>query len=58
MKRIAIVISSAAILGACNDNGQPYYLTSLSLEKDYVGCRSRDLIKLIATMAIQMDLVN
>ncbi|WP_150117496.1 hypothetical protein [Microvirga vignae] len=48
MKRIALALSAAPILGACTDNGQSYYLESLHLEKDYVACKSRDLIKLIA----------
>ena len=48
MKRIALALSATPILGACTDNGQSYYLTSLHLKKDYVACKNRDLIKLIA----------
>ena len=48
MRRIALALSVAPILGACIDNGQSYYFKSLHLEKDYVACKSRDLIKLIA----------
>jgi hypothetical protein len=49
MKRIALALSATPILGACSDNGQPYYLTSLHLKRDYVACKNRDLIKLIAS---------
>lgn len=49
MKRIALVFSAAPILGACNDNGQTYCLKSINLKKDYIGCKNRDFIKLIAS---------
>jgi hypothetical protein len=48
MKRIALALSATPILGACTDSGQSYYLASLHLKKDYVACKNRELIKLIA----------
>jgi len=49
MNRIALALSVTPILGSCVDNGQSYYLASIHLKKDYIACKSRDLIKLIAS---------
>jgi hypothetical protein len=49
MIRIILSVFIVLSLGACDDNGQVYYLRHVTLEKNYIACADHDLIKLIAS---------